>query len=796
MLEIQSFAGRLLAVLLASTALSGALILPARAQIVTPGPVAFDIPAGPLASALATLGRQARLQLAYDPAIVGTKQSAGLRGSFTAEQALQRLLDGSGLMHRFTDANTVTLIEAPRSSGAAVLPSIAVEGQRSSDVASTEGSRSYTTDVTTVGGKGATAIREIPQSVSVVTRQRMDDQNITTLDGAMKQTTGMSVTRFDGAGNFNTIQSRGFDVDAVLLDGVNMSTSGNLATGLDTAMYDRIEVLRGPAGLFQGSGEPSGVINMARKRALPELSVNGGLTVGSWETYRSEADVTSKLIENGRVRARMVAVNDERDSFVDLLTSHKKFVYGTVEVDLGPDTTFSFGGSNQEVDSVLDQGLPAFSDGSLARVKRSTFIGANWNQLDTDSQDIFADLEHRFDNGGTAKISMHRFNRSMLYYGYRANGTINLTTGALNMAPAKYDLSREDLSLDAYATTPFEMWGLSHSLTVGTDYRKYENRGLSGTGSNVATNIYNPIHNVPLVNVAYTSQTQTDQEQYGTYGQLRIKPVAWATLIGGARVSRFNTQGYNLLTNQQTSGDSAKNEVTPYAGAIVDLNDQVSLYASYAEIFTPQTQTTVDGDFLAPRMGEQYEVGMKSTLADGRANTHFALFQINDSNRAIPDPTNTLFSISGGEIESRGAEAEISGSPMPGLDLLAGYSYVITEFLSRTAAQAAATHTPKHTLDLWAKYSFQEQLLQGWSVGAGMRAVSSYYAMSNGLRFGEDGHAVFNAAIGYQITPNVSAALTMTNLLDKEYYEKVSGPGRQNFYGEPRSAMLALKAKW
>jgi TonB-dependent siderophore receptor len=706
------------------------------------------------------------------------------------------MLEGTGYTYSQIAPNRLSLVEAPRGSGAAVLPTISVEGQRTTDPARTENTGSYTADVATVGGKGATAIRDIPQSVSVVTRQRMDDQNITTLDDAMKQTTGMSVTRFDGAGNFNTIQARGFDVDNVMLDGVNMSTNGNLATGLDTAMYDRIEVLRGPAGLFQGSGEPAGVINLVRKRALPDLSYGGALQVGSWEHYRAEGDVTSKLVDNGRVRGRLVALNDERDSFVDILTSHKKFFYGTVEFDLTPDTTLSIGGASQEVDSVLDQGLPAFADGTLAKIRRSTFIGARWNQLDTDTQDFFTDLEHRFDNGGTAKISLHQFDRSMLYYGYRANGAINTTTGNLNMAPTKYDLHRKDTSLDAHVSSPFEAWGLTHNITVGTDYRTLETRGLSGTGSNITTNIYNPVHDVPLVNIAYTSQTRAEQEQYGAYSQLRIKPVQWATLIGGGRFSSFNTQNHNLLTGLQTGSDAARGKLTPYGGVVFDVNEQVSLYGSYAEIFSPQTATTVGGTFVPARTGEQYEVGVKGSFAGGKANTHFALFQINDTNRAISDPNNSGFSISGGEIETRGAEAEISGSPMQGLELLAGYSYVISEFLNRAAIQATATHTPKHTLDLWAKYAFQEPLLKGWFVGAGMRAVSSYYSQSGALRFTEDGHAVFNALVGYQFTPDIAATLAVTNLLDEEYYEKVSSASRQNFYGEPRAAVLSVKAKW
>ncbi len=203
-----------------------------------------------------------------------------------------------------------------------------------SDDASSELTHSYAAHAVTVGSKIPQTLRETPQSISVVTRQRLDDQNITKIEDVLKQTTGVNVTRLDGAGNFNSVQARGFDIGTIQLDGLAISQGANYSTALDTAIYDRIEVLRGPAGLLQGAGEPGGTINLVRKRARADFSGSVGLMLGSWDTRRAEFDLTSKLDEDGRIRARVVGLVDDRESFVNDLESKKSLGYGTVEIDL------------------------------------------------------------------------------------------------------------------------------------------------------------------------------------------------------------------------------------------------------------------------------------------------------------------------------------------------------------------------------------------------------------------------------------------------------------------------------
>src|SRR3989344_47687 len=245
------------------------------------------------------------------------------------------------------------------------LPEVKVTDEANS--AGTEGSGQYTAREVSVG-KLQQAPRETPQSLSVVTRQQLDDRNLTKVEDAIKLSTGMTVTRFDGAGNYNTFQARGFDLGSIQLDGVPIP-QGNYST-LDTAMYDRIEVLRGPAGLLQGASEPAGTVTLVRKRAPAKLAIGADAAAGSFGLRRGTVDVGGGLNAEGTIRARAVAVVEDKDSFVDTLFNNKRLGYGTLEWDIAPSTTVSVGAAQQRVRAAIDQGLPTYANGSLAEEPR------------------------------------------------------------------------------------------------------------------------------------------------------------------------------------------------------------------------------------------------------------------------------------------------------------------------------------------------------------------------------------------------------------------------------------------
>lgn len=666
--------------------------------------------------------------------------------------------------------------------------------------ATTENSGSYTSNAVTIG-KGTQSRKEVPQSISVITRQRMDDQNLVQVQDVVKQTTGMMVQRFDGANLFSSYYSRGYQVDSIQLDGLTFGNSGNV-TEFDTAIYDRVEVLRGPAGLFQGSGEPSASINLARKRATADPQLQGSITAGSWNTTRADVDVSSKLDSEGRLRGRAVAVYDHRENFTDVIETERHTVYGTLEYDVSLSTTLSVGITQQKIDSGINQGLPAYANGRMLDVDTATFIGANWNEQQLDSTDYFAELEHRLDNGGQVKLAARHLDRFMLYKGARANGAVT-AAGNTAIQNVYYSPDRDNDSADLYLSTPFELGGQKHNFLIGADWRNQDEVADAAYALPTLQNVFNPDHNLPMpVFNQNVSTTTSDQTQYGVYSQLRLKPVDKLTVMLGGRESWFSAETRNLTTGQKTGDYSQNGEFTPYAGLVVDITPAVSAYGSFADIFQPQNNIDASGQQLPPRTGKQFEVGVKGGFMQGRLTPQLAVFRINDKNRAIDDPnsSNVNHYIASGEVQSEGYEAEISGEVLPGWDLSTGYAYTRTEFLTApTASQNGdvfSTATPRNNFNLWTRYRFQEGLLSRLSIGGGARSVSSFYAQSGSTKFVAEGYTVVSAQVACALSKNLEASLTGNNLFNEKYYEKVSGSGRQNFYGEPRSAMLTLRARY
>ncbi len=650
-------------------------------------------------------------------------------------------------------------------------------------------------------GKSKQTLRETPQSVSVMTRQRLDDQNITSLEDAMKNVTGVTVQRFDAAGTYSVFNARGYGSDTYQIDGVTLRTDTN-GSYLDLAVFDRIEVQRGAAGMFSGAGEPGVSFNMLRKRALAPFKVEALLSGGSWNNYRADVDVTGKLTESGNVRGRLVAAGQDYDTYMKNIDGDKKLIYGTLEFDLSDRSTLSVGGTYQDINTVLSRGLPTWADGRLIDLPVSTSLVLDWPKQNLKTTEIFAELEHHLDNDGLFKVSVRQRER-----GNKAS-YVDIAVPKPNglMSPltaSAFDRTDKDTSVDMFFNTPFQFAGQTHNFLVGADYLKgksdtnYAPYSIPVGKANIfafdSSSIPEPVFNLN------TNVSKTELESYGVYSQVRIKLIDMLTLIGGGRLSWWRSVSSNPLTNAVTSDYDARAEFTPYAGVVLDLNSEVSLYSSYSEIFKPQNNKTFTNEQIEPRVGNQVEVGIKGEFLAGRLNTSAAIFQIQDENRAISDPNHEGFSLASGKARSRGFETEASGQLTPNWKLSAGYAYTSTEYLQGSGAQSGqtfSTFTPKHNLNFWTHYQLPESIVRGLEVGGGVRAVSDFYSQSGAIRVAADGYTIASLQLAYQLDRHYKLSLNVDNLFDKKYYEKVSGTSRQNFYGAPRSAMLTLRAKF
>lgn len=674
---------------------------------------------------------------------------------------------------------------------------IKVQAEEVTD-ASTEGT-GYAAPATTLG-KDVRSVRELPHSVTIITRQQLTDQNINTIESALKNVTGVTIQRYDATGSYTQFIARGYATDTYQLDGLTLQTDTN-GIYFDLAAYDRVEVQRGAAGLFSGAGEPGVTVNMARKRAWSEFKLDGALTVGSWNDRRLELDLNTPLNDDGSVRGRVVGLVQNFDTFMDGIDDNKKrLIYGTLETDLGEQTTVSLGVTWQNVDTVLSRGLPTFANAQLIDMPRSTMPVMDWNYQELDSKSAFAELEHRGDDDALLKLSLRYLQRTNdAAYLDPSVPTANGTMNALSVSA--FEREDTDNTFDVYYSKPLTWGGQTHNLLIGADYRRSKNEidyapynALVG-GS---INLFNVDHRAiaePTFDLT-ANVSDTEVTSYGTYTQLRYKVASAWTLIGGGRLSWWESES---VANSVPSGFDAHAEFTPYTAAIFDVTPSIALYTSYNEIFKPQNARTSSGDQIEPRTGKQVELGLKGEALEGQFLYTAALYRLTDENRAITDPANVNFSIPSGKARAQGFEIDTRGEISARWSLSAGYAYTETEYLRSTPAQQGQpinSFTPKHSGNLWIHHTVSEQLVRGVQIGFGLRSVSDFYNGTGTQLVRGPGYTVFQLGASYDITEKYRLGVNVDNLFDKKYWEKVSGITRQNFFGEPRRISVSLRGSF
>lgn len=781
------------AVLMATSAIVGLVATSAAAQTAS-ARRGFDIPSQPLAQALMIFGRQAGLQVTAEGAVTADKTSTAVKGELAPAEALSQLLTGTGLTFRFVGSG-VQIETAPQSSGNAIqLGPVQVEGAastRSGDaLLASEGTGSYAAQAVTIG-RQAQSLKEIPNSVSVVTRQQIEDRNINTVADGLKQVAGVQVVQYS-LGNFG-FTSRGMNITTLQVDGLQTAdTQGAWTTdSFDIAVYDRIELVRGPAALFQGSSEPGGAVNLVRKRALADTHVNIMAQAGSWDRYRGELDVTGRLDASGNLRGRLVAAYDDRGSYMDHVFSRKLVLYGTLEYDLTPDTTVSLGAIHQGGPSRPIFGLPTYDDGGLYMGRRSVYMGSLWDHKRDDAERYFVDVEHHLDNGGMIRLRGDRTDRAYNFKsGAFTDSYIDRATGDVDIQQIAGNGHSRDEAVDLSLTLP-TLFTSADSLVVGINHSRNTSYTRWIYGPVITRNIFDPDPTTSEPAFEDDGPTTSRTIQTGLYANARFKLVDRLTLTAGGRLS-----WYKGSANWQSVDSKASAKLVPYAALSYDVTPELSAYASYSATFVPQTSVDRDGNLLKPRTGTLYELGLKGQFLDGALTGHAALYQIIDRNRAMTDPDYPDASVALGKVRSRGFEAEVVGEPATGWNVTLGYAYTRTRYLTADEGLPGlvfAPGTPEHDLKLWAVRDFSKETGRGLILGGGVNVSSGIYAESGDLEWKQKAYALLSAQIGYQFNERLSLRLTGENLTDKKYYTRIEGWSRQSYFGDPRNVMLTAR---
>ncbi|MEN5035078.1 TonB-dependent siderophore receptor [Pseudomonas sp. TWI929] len=789
------------------------LLMPAQAM--AQSQTAFHVAAGPLGNAITQFGVQAGVTISFDTAQTRNLTSTGLDGSYSVEEGLMRLLGNSGLQAQRQGNGGYVLVPADNGSAMELGP-LNIDANRLD--ATSEGTQSYTARAVTIG-KGVHTLKETPQSVTVMTRKMLDDQNLNTLEQVLDKTPGITV--YDSPMGGKYFYSRGFNLDGQYqYDGVPLDVGGNYVQAnsfsSDMAFYDRVEILKGAAGMMKGSGSSAGGVNFVRKRGQDKAATTVTLSAGSWDNYRGQVDVGGPLNDSGTVRGRAVAALQDRQYFYDTAKRQDQVLYGAIDWDVSADTTLGFGLAYEDVDATpCYHGLPRYADGSDLKLSRSTCLGASWNDLQSQRITGFADLKHRFNDDWTLNFaSVYTHNNQNIEYGY-AEGSVPVGASSASMGryAGRFDYDQDDYGFDSYVDGKFEAFGLQHELIIGANASRQKTHDyfalmrLDGS-----QNPFNPSSDFPHPSKAdYLASplrggsipTDSTTTQQGTYANLRLKLAEPLTLVLGARVSWYRNKSDSEFVHNRAQENG---QVTPFAAVLYDLNEQWTAYTSYADIFQPQSNlVNAEGQSLQPKTGANYEVGIKGELLQGALNTSFNLFRTIENHRAETDYVDTCTQsgdgfcyTDSGKVRAQGFEAEISGSPIERLQLLAGYTYTQTKYLKTindtdpTELNFTSSFIPRHMLKVWGDYQL-DGALDRWTVGAGLNSQSENFRTTRGTRVEQAGYTVWNGRVQYRLDQNWTVAVNGNNLFDKKYYSTIGAPAWGNFYGEPRNFMVTLQ---
>lgn len=659
---------------------------------------------------------------------------------------------------------------------------------------STEQSGLYTTKKSASATKLNLSLRETPQTVSVLSRSQLDDFKLTNVNDALAATSGIVVERPETDRTYYS--ARGFDVTNFQFDGIGVPFVYDIVNGdIDTAIYDRIDAVYGANGLMSATGFPSATINFVRKRPTANFAAAAGLTAGSWDKYRFDADVSGSLIESGRLRGRLVFAREQANSYLDRYEREKTVFYGIVEADLSDATQLAVGHHQQinQPKSPLWGALPLYySDGSRTDFDRSTSTAADWAVWNSKTRSTFAELSHQFNADWSAKAVVTRqefINDSTLFYVY---GTPNKATGlGLFSYPSQYDMTNRQTMVDVVANGRFTLAGRQHDLSFGAGWAKSVLNDESRYGQGIGTALppldnWNGDYPMPSFDAATAGSAFTNKRQ-SAFLASRFNLTDDLKLIAGLRTTQVRSSGNSY--GESRASDAS--EITPYAGLIYDLTQDLSVYGSYTEIFNPQYQIDLAGNALAPVTGNSKEVGLKSEWFGKRLNGSLAYFQTTQKNLA--EAAGYLGPIAyyrGIDAESAGFQFDLSGAVTDRLQVNFGYTQLA---IHDPNGNDVRTYAPRRLLRLSTVY--RTPFIDKLKVGANLSWQDDIYRNeAGGIELRQEAYALVNLMARYDIDKHLSVSANLNNLTDEKYITSLMWS--QGYYGAPRNASLSLNWKY
>ncbi len=653
------------------------------------------------------------------------------------------------------------------------------------------------------GAKIDTPLIEVPQSISIVTTDQMEDRAVQNIAQALNYTSGVVTEPFGQDPRFFSPIIRGFEAtNSVYLNGFRFIRDFG-ALSFEPYGLERIEVLKGPASVLYGQGEPGGIINLVSKRPTFTDFASVGAEVGNNDRYVAKFDVGGVVNEDVSYRlVGLARLSETQQNYVD---DDRVYLAPSITLKPGDDTTLTILGSLQydKADSPL--GLPQagtldFNPNGV--IPPSTYIGEpDFNDSDSWLGTIGYEFSHRFNDALEFRQNAQYLRLDFDYQNLYFSGLGADQRTVFRGSSVQSELS-ESVGIDNQLEAKFNTGVLEHTALMGVDYRQNSQfRSSNFNFSQPSIDVFAPVYGQTItVDPDAANLTDNDLRQTGLYAQDQIR---FDKLV----VTTGLRQDWSQLSNSAESADD--DALTGRVGAVYLFDNGLAPFVSYATSFNPLIGETEAGELFKPSKGKQIEGGIKYQPTGWDGFITASIFNITQTNivssQALPID-GLLQQVTGqtGEIESRGFELEGTATLVDGLSLVGNYTYTDVEITQGDDTVSAAgiitasttgnrpANVPEHAGALWLNYAFQSgTALEGVSLGAGVRYI--------GTRYGNDANTIdlsavtlVDAAIRFEKN-DFKAALNINNIADEEY---VASCNFGCYYGEGRSVIASVGYTW
>ncbi|WP_277589739.1 TonB-dependent siderophore receptor [Pseudomonas chlororaphis] len=770
---------------------------------------AYNLPAAPLARTLNQIASQSGLALSLNPSLAAGKTSAPVKGQFDAAGALREALRGTGLQLEQSSAGTYSLVAIP--DGVVALPETSITGQQAYESAwgPVDG---YLATRTAAGTKTDTSLVEAPRSISVATRQQMEDRNVQNLDDAVRYMPGIVSASYGSDTRYDWMRVRGFE-PTQFLDGLPLPRGVYANPKAETWNLDRLALLRGPASSVYGQTPPGGLLDMVSRRPSAESSHAIQLQYGSDNYRQINFASTGKIDDEGQFLYGLSGVVRDAGTQVDHIDNKRYNIAPSLTWNIDTDTRLTLLSQFTRDDTgATSQFMPIQGTkikSPLGDVSHHKNLGdPDYEFYDRTYYALGYAFEHRFNDVWQFRQNL-RYTKSELSFQ-------QLTVGSYAYSPADAagNISRtstnvdEDISqfaVDNNFQADFATGDITHTVLIGLDHQRTDTSYLSIYGDGGTTNIFNPVYGQPIVRPARSSAYYDYNQktvQTGLYVQDQMALDKWRLTLGGREdwvhqgTTYFNK---NDVTNTDRSKNFSGNAALSYV-----FDSGLVPYLSYAESFQPASNASVSPtESYKPTEGKQWELGIKYQPPGSNTLLSAAVYDLTQKNVLVTSIGAGGESVTNqtGEVKVKGLELEAVSDVTDNLKVIAAYTLAKSEVQKGIYKGNRLQLMPNQQASLWTDYTWHSGVLDGFGIGAGARYTGNTYGDQANTWLGKaNAYTVFDAAVHYDLgrldssLKGASLKLNATNLFDKDYLSTCDGS--YCYFGDQRSVVASATYQW